>query len=404
MTGAELRRLALTVYAPSTLYGVGQGAVLPVVALAARALGASIGVAGLVVAMAGVGQIIGDLPAGALAARIGERRAMLGSTVVGAVATVGCLTARAVWVLAAATLVTGMAGAVWGLARQAYLSDAVPLHLRARALSTLGGSQRIGMFVGPFLGAWAIHLDGVRSAYGVSIAASALAALMLLVLPEVPHADHVVRADGPQPGVLAVARAHLPVLRTLGAGMLLIGAVRASRQVVVPLWAEHLGLDATATSIVFGISGAVDMLLFYPAGRVMDRRGRTWVAVPSMVVLGLAHLALPLTVGVASLLVVAVLMGFGNGIGSGLVMTLGADAAPAVGRSQFLGAWRLCGDAGGAGGPLLVSAVSSVASLAPAVVLMGGVGLGAAGLLARWVPRHDPTRRTTSPGVVAGRR
>ena len=55
------------------------------------------------------------------------------------------------------------------------------------------------------------------------------------------------------------------------------------------------------------------------------------------------------------------LIAAGNGLGAGIVMTLGADAAPVDGRSQFLGAWRLCGDIGNTGGPLLVSAVAAVA-------------------------------------------
>ncbi|MEO7745700.1 MAG: MFS transporter, partial [Actinomycetota bacterium] len=62
-----LSRQLLPIYLPSVLYGIGQGAIVPVVALSARALGASLGVAGLVVALTGVGQIVGDLPAGQLA-------------------------------------------------------------------------------------------------------------------------------------------------------------------------------------------------------------------------------------------------------------------------------------------------------------------------------------------------
>jgi MFS family permease len=97
---------------------------------------------------------------------------------------------------------------------------------------------------------------------------------------------------------------------------------------VIPLWALHIGLDPQTTSIIFGLSGAVDMLLFYPAGSVMDRLGRKWVAVPSMFVLGLAHLLLPLTHTVVTLTLVALLMGIGNGLGAGVIMTLGADASP----------------------------------------------------------------------------
>ncbi|MDX6235379.1 MAG: hypothetical protein QOG10_194, partial [Kribbellaceae bacterium] len=186
----------------------------------------------------------------------------------------------------------------------------------------------------------------------------------------------------------AVIREHLPVLRTLGTGALLVGAVRASRQVVIPLWAQHIGLDPQTTSIVFGLSGAVDMLLFYPAGSVMDRFGRKWVAVPSMFVLGLAHLLLPLTHGVASLTAVALVMGIGNGLGAGLIMTLGADASPLVGRAQFLGAFRLFADTGGGAGPFLIAAVTAFSGLGPAVLVMGLAGWAAATAMNRWIPPH----------------
>ena len=94
------------------------------------------------------------------------------------------------------------------------------------------------------------------------------------------------------------------------------------------------------------------MLLFYPGGAIMDRFGRVFVAVPSMVVLGLGFLLLPLTSTAVGIGAVACLMGLGNGISAGIVMTLGADASPAGHRSQFLGGWRLCADLGNASGPL----------------------------------------------------
>ena len=79
---------------------------------------------------------------------------------------------------------------------------------------------------------------------------------------------------------------HRHTLLTLGVGVLFIAAARACRIALIPLFAESIGLSAAQTSLVFGIAGAVDMLLFYPAGGVMDRFGRMWVALPSMVILG----------------------------------------------------------------------------------------------------------------------
>lgn len=383
MPGAwSIRGLIASVYAPCLVYSIGQGAIIPVVALTARGLGASVGVAGLVVALIGIGQICGDVPGGALSSRFGERNAMVGAAVVAAVALVGCLLATSVWELAVAVFVTGMAGAVWHLARQSYLAELVPPGVRGRAMSTLGGMQRVGMFVGPFVGAGAMHLMGTKGAYAVNLAAALAAAIALLLVPDVAR-----RHDAPPVSTVTVVRQHWPVLRTLGVAALMFGAVRASRQVVVPLWADHIGLSPTTTSLVYGISGAVDMLLFYPGGRVMDRYGRMWVAVPSMLVLGVAHLLLPLTHAVLSLTVVAALMGIGNGIGAGVVMTLGVDAAPATGRAAFLGAWRLAPDVGTAAGPAAVSAVTAATALAPAIVSIGVVAVLTVAALRRWIPR-----------------
>jgi MFS family permease len=130
------------------------------------------------------------------------------------------------------------------------------------------------------------------------------------------------------------------------------------------------------------------MLLFYPGGAIMDRYGRVFVAVPSMVVLGLGFLLLPLTHATPTIAVVAGLMGLGNGISAGVVMTLGADVAPAESRTQFLGGWRLCADLGNAAGPLIVSAVTVVAPLAAAAVTMGVLTWTGVAWLARWIPRR----------------
>ena len=70
------REIVITAYGPTILIAVGQGTILPLVALSARELGASVGMAAFIVALIGIGQLVGDLPAGALAARIGEKRAL----------------------------------------------------------------------------------------------------------------------------------------------------------------------------------------------------------------------------------------------------------------------------------------------------------------------------------------
>jgi MFS family permease len=391
----SLTSVAPAVFLPTLVFETGMGALAPMIALNGRALGASAGAAGLVLALQGVGQILGDVPAGALAARLGDRKAMLIAAAVAAVTLLGCAMAVRVWQLALAVTATGATNAVFSLARQSYLTEVMPAELRARALSTLGGMTRVGAFIGPFIGAAVVDGRPVRDIYWLALACTVVAGLVVLLVPDVGDAPGTSRADGGQGrpsapvSVRSVVVRHRKVFLTLGLAVFLVGAVRATRQTVLPLWADHLGQDPSTTSIVFGIAGLVDTMTFYPSGKVMDRAGRLWIAIPSMLVLGLTQAVLPLTHGLLWLTVVAMLMGFGNGIGSGLLMTLGADVAPPATRAQFLGGWRLCADSGSAGGPMIVSIAAALGSLATGIAAMGVVGLVAAAALLRWVPRYS---------------
>jgi hypothetical protein len=68
-------------------------------------------------------------------------------------------------------------------------------------------------------------------------------------------------------------------------------------------------------------------------------------------------------------------------------MTLGADFSPDRGRGQFLGLWRFIADAGSTGGPVLLSAVTAVSSLAAGVTATGVLGFAAAGVFAVVLPK-----------------
>jgi MFS family permease len=374
----DLRRLAIPAYAPSLLFGLAEGAMLPVVPLSARDLGGSVATAALMVTLLNIGSLLFNVPSSMITDRYGERHAIIGASVVGVVSAALCMAANSLAMFGIGAFLMGVSGSVFMLARQSYLTEAVPARYRARALSTLGGVNRVGMFLGPFIGAAAMGLWHLRGAYAVCVIALALAGALGATLQDLPA--HIAE-DGQLPAATKVRRVVVDYRRiflTVGMGVLLVSMIRATRQAVIPLWAEHIGLSAQTTSIVYGIAGGIDMLVFYPAGKVMDIFGRRWVTVPSMVVMGLSMMAIPLTHGAVMLCVVACVLGFGNGIGSGMVMTLGADFSPSVGRAQFLGIWRELSDAGSTVGPAVLSWVTAVVALSAGIVVSGFFGLFAA--------------------------
>ena len=62
-TTFSLRQIALPAFGPSLLFGLGEGAILPVIPLTALALGASVPMTALLVALIGVGSLVSNIPA-----------------------------------------------------------------------------------------------------------------------------------------------------------------------------------------------------------------------------------------------------------------------------------------------------------------------------------------------------
>ena len=165
----SLRSIAVPAFGPALLFCIGEGAVLPVVALSARDLGASVAVAALIVTLIGLGSWFFNLPASLITLKFGERWSIVGAAAAGALALTAAGLSSVIpdglWLLAVAMVVVGMAASVFSLARQKYLTEAVPVVFRARARSTLGGTNRIGVFIGPFVGAAVMHFFGIGGAY-----------------------------------------------------------------------------------------------------------------------------------------------------------------------------------------------------------------------------------------------
>jgi MFS family permease len=404
--------IALPAFLPTLLFSIGEGAIIPIIPTVAHSMGATLAIAGLIAGLIMVGEVFGDIPSGWLVARIGERTSMIGGAFV-AIVGLGIATfAPNPLVLGIGIALVGLATSVFALARHAFMTSYVPEKHRARALSTLGGTFRAGYFVGPFIAAGVIALTGHTSTvFWIDIVGCLGAAIVLMVVKDpteaigAARAHHVAKSklDAGQQELTAETRglfhtiaANRGVLARLGSAAGLVGAVRASRQVILPLWAVSLGLGDSNIALIIGIAGAIDFALFYTSGQIMDRFGRLAGVLPSMIGLGAAHIVLAVSFGLPDrevwFITIAMFMALANGLGSGILLTLGADLADKANPAPFLGAWRFTADAGSAVAPVLVSVLTGLVSLALASGVMGVLGLLGAGLLLRYLPRYVPSR------------
>ena len=367
------------VYIPTFLLSVGWGMVLPIVPLFAKSLGAGLGLTGLIVAMKGVGTLILDLPAGLLVTSLGKKKIILITS--GGACVVALLTGFVGNILLFAVLTFMMGGlhSMWMMAQMAVLRDAAQAHQRGRAIAVLGGVSRSGTFVGPIAGGLLGKFLGFQAAY-FGQAVVCFAALIFLYHYARRLAWEPIRRVGTNPftriGRIIIHHRHSFI--TVGPAVLALQLLRAARQILCPLWGDAIGLDVAAIGIVMGLSSAVDMTLFYPAGWIMDHWGRKSAALPALLLFSLSMALVPLTNSFGALMLVGLLTGVGNGLSSGLVMTIGSDLAPDRGTGDFLGVWRLIGDIGTASGPFIIGTVAQAFTLGLAPLATACIGLGGA--------------------------
>ncbi|MFN8634252.1 MAG: MFS transporter [Chloroflexota bacterium] len=405
-TDTAWRRIAPGVLLPSALQAISYGAILPITAVYAHDLGASLALAGLVAAFILVGQLLGNLPGGWAVDRFGERNAMLVAAGLNIAALAGCALSTRPEPLIACALLVGVANAVFGLARQALVTIVIAPSFRARAFSLMIGASRLGLLVGPFIGAAAISATGsVRAGFVVGVVAilATIVSVLLIPDPEQIVGVPVTPAGAPRPKLLTTMRESRRVLWRVGFAATAVSAMRSSRSTLLPLWATSLGMDAPTIAVIVGVGSAIDFSLFYVGGMLMDRYGRWGVGVLTLVSYGVGHLVLALTYGdawaVQVFLAVVVAFAVTDGLCSGIIMTTGADMADMVNPNRpavFLAAWRLVTDLGSAGAPLAISLLTGIASLAWAAAGIGLVGFGGAFVLGRFgaaIMREAAARR-----------
>jgi len=148
-----------------------QGGLLMILPLYALEFGHGEAMAASVLAARGLGNMLGDLPAGAATARLGDRPVMQIGIAMMLVSTVLAGTVAQATMLLICAAGIGFAMATWLLARLALVGDMVASQWRGQALSTMAGLQRVGHFIGPAFVGFSIEQFGFNQTFFILAAA-----------------------------------------------------------------------------------------------------------------------------------------------------------------------------------------------------------------------------------------
>ncbi|MFN8536031.1 MAG: MFS transporter [Thermomicrobiales bacterium] len=392
---AAAGKMLLPVYVPTALLAFGQGLLVPTLPFYSSSLGAPAGLIGFIVAAAGIGTLIADVPAGAILGRMGRRPAMLMGAGLVAISTFVIGLWANIPALIALRLLAGIGTALWGISRHAYITDVIAPAQRGRSIAVFGGINRTGNLLAPAAGGFIGQAFGLNSPFLVAgVLAGATAILAYITVPE-----SAVRSSGSAGHKMRWAlvggmiRTHWRDLSAAGIAQIFAQMIRAGRQLLIPLYGKSLGLEVGTVGTILSIAAALDVAMFLPAGFMMDRFGRKVAAVPSFAVMAVGMIVVAAAFDFRSLLLGAAIIGFGNGLGSGTMMTLGADLAPPGAVGEFLGFWRLIGDSGQSSGPIIVGTTADIFGLTTTALILSGIGAAAAltlALLVRETRTDDP--------------
>ena len=375
--------LVVPVFLPSALFSIAENSLIPLIPASAERLGADLATASIVAGLLMFGVLFADLPAAKFIALVGERRGMLYASFAAALGIVLVGVASNLLMMSIGVFLVGACAAVFGLARHTYIAEHVPFAIRARALSLLGGMFRAGGVFGPLLAAGLIFLGDVHAVYWVAVALCAGAAVLVFTTKDDSAA---IESNQIRHSTWHITKREWKKLSTLGVASSFLAIVRTARIIGLPLWALYLKIPPGTATLFIGIAASLDLVLFYTSGQVMDKWGRRAAAVPTMFLLGITMCALPFTSDAWGILWIGLAMSVANGLGSGLIMVIGADLAPADARGEFLAAFRLMIDGSTSMTAPILSLAAVTVGLGFGFVFFGVISVAGAWLMWKHIP------------------
>ncbi len=273
--------ISVVVFVDTMLFGV----MIPLLPGYADAYGLGKLEAGLLFGAYGAGAVLGGIPGGILASRIGPRRAVLAGLVLLALASFGFALAASPHTLELARFVQGLSSTMTWAGALAWVATAAPRARRGQTLGIVFGAAVAGAITGPMFGALAKSVSIEASFAVVGVVGLALGTVAGLQ-PEAPPD----RTHGGRWQVALADRAFLGGLWLSTLPAFFFGVL----DVLLPLDLHDAGYSAFAIGSLFVIAGLAEIVVGPFAGRVSDTRGRTFpvriglaVSVVAAVVLGI---------------------------------------------------------------------------------------------------------------------
>jgi len=350
---ASVRRLLILASAMIFIDVAFFAAIAPLLPEYVDTLGLSKAEAGILSAAYAAGTLIGSLPAGFVASRMGPRKTVIHGLILLGIASLVFGFGNQILLLDAARFTQGIAGALIWSGALTWLITTAPEEKRGSIIGTALGTAVAGALLGPALGAIAGSI-GTGAVFSSVLVITILLAIGASRLPETLAPEQQTLHE-----VLAtlVSRPVLEAAAFVAVPSVMFGAI----EVLVPLRIDSLGGSHGVIAAGFIVGAALEATLAPLAGRISDRVGRRLPYVSGLAICAVAMIAIATVTSLAGVIAGLVVTSLGAGLCFAPALTLISDVAEesslhqgfAAGLSNM--AWASGQVLGGIGGGVVAS-------------------------------------------------
>ena len=340
---------------------------------------------GLAATVGNVGDLCSSIPVGKFIASYGTRQAELMATTLVVLAYVFFSIPSAVELTCVYNFVLCAGFNCFFLAQHTFLTANVPKHISGRVFAFTGGTWQVSGIIGALMIALFVHLSGLYMSFLLlcPIVLTTMTIQYFFFHDEINTGTKSKITSKEDDGrkkeedVATTSMESINVeIRTkqieiiydfrkelcaLGGYGVLLMLCRFGRIVLIPLTGMAIGLSVTNIAIVTAASFFCASLVFPLSGYVMDKYGRkvNCILTPSVMACGFGIMIF--AKDFTALLIACIVIGFGNGMSTGLIMALGGDYAPNdERRGPFLSIFKLVFGTGQLIGPVFAGVVSDL--------------------------------------------